>query len=195
METICSEKNKINCEIHTDVQIDHFCSQHDVVCCRTCLSMMNLQVEILWHWLFIKKILTFLIKKINIIILKCRLFISLIARLLFVQSPLDSASKDVKNSSLLSDTLEEQEYMTETLSKMEDNRPTRSMALRETSSTAYNIMLTTEITNLDVCVYFTVYFVFFWTNCFHDESTSRNIMTLIIYKKNLNISNKKKSIL
>jgi hypothetical protein len=45
-----------------------------------------LQVEILWHWLFIKKILTFLIKKINIIILKCRLFISLIARLLLVHN-------------------------------------------------------------------------------------------------------------
>jgi hypothetical protein len=36
--------------------------------------------------------------------------------------PLDSASKDVKNSSLLSDTLEEQEYMTETLQKIEVNR-------------------------------------------------------------------------
>jgi hypothetical protein len=36
--------------------------------------------------------------------------------------PLDSASKDVKDSSLLSDTLEEQDYMTETLSKMEENR-------------------------------------------------------------------------
>jgi hypothetical protein len=52
-----------------------------------------------------------------------------------VSIPLDSASKDVKNSSLLSDTLEEQEYMTETLQKMD-----------------------TEIINLDVCVYFTVYF-------------------------------------
>jgi hypothetical protein len=50
------------------------------------------------------------------------------------------------------------------------------------AQTAYNIMLTTEIINLDVCAYFTVYFVFFgtWiTNCFHDESTSINIMTLI----------------
>jgi hypothetical protein len=36
--------------------------------------------------------------------------------------PLDSASKDVKNSSLLSDALEEQDYMTETLQKMEENR-------------------------------------------------------------------------
>jgi hypothetical protein len=35
---------------------------------------------------------------------------------------LDSASKDVKNSSLLSDTLEEQDYMTETLQKIEENR-------------------------------------------------------------------------
>jgi hypothetical protein len=37
-------------------------------------------------------------------------------------------------------------------------RVTRTMTLRETSSTAYNIMLTTEMINLDVCVYFTVYF-------------------------------------
>ena len=29
--------SKINCEIHTDVQIDYFCSQHDVVCCRACI--------------------------------------------------------------------------------------------------------------------------------------------------------------
>jgi hypothetical protein len=62
---------------------------------------------------------------------------------------LDSASKDVKKSSLLSDTLEEQEYMTETLQKMEENR-------------ACNIMLTTEIINLDVCVYFTVYLRRWW---------------------------------
>ena len=48
------------------------------------VSMMDLQVEILWHWLFIKKkILTFLIKiYINIIILKYQVFKSLIARLL-----------------------------------------------------------------------------------------------------------------
>ena len=30
--------SKINCEIHTDIQIDYFCSEHDVVCCRVCLS-------------------------------------------------------------------------------------------------------------------------------------------------------------
>jgi hypothetical protein len=30
--------SKINCEIHTDVLIDYFCSQHDVLCCRACLS-------------------------------------------------------------------------------------------------------------------------------------------------------------
>jgi hypothetical protein len=36
--------------------------------------------------------------------------------------PLDIASKDVKNSSLLSDTLKEQDYMTETLQKMEENQ-------------------------------------------------------------------------
>ena len=29
--------SKINCEIHPDVQIDYFCNQHDVVCCRVCL--------------------------------------------------------------------------------------------------------------------------------------------------------------
>jgi hypothetical protein len=67
--------SKINCEIHTDVQIDYFCSQHDVVCCRACLLDSHRSCESVL--------------------------------------PLDSASKDVKNSSLLSDTLEEQEYMTE----------------------------------------------------------------------------------
>jgi hypothetical protein len=38
--------SKINCEIHTDVQIDYFCSQHDVVGSQI-VSMIDLQVEIL----------------------------------------------------------------------------------------------------------------------------------------------------
>ena len=99
METICdpcSEKNKINCEIHTDVQIDHFCSQHDVVCCRTCLSDSHSSCESVL--------------------------------------PLDFASKDVKNSSLLSDTLEEQDYMTETLSKMSENRDDNRKLLKQKKS-------------------------------------------------------------
>jgi hypothetical protein len=76
--------SKINYEIHTDVQIDYFCSQHDVVCCRACLSDSHRSCETVL--------------------------------------PLDSASKDVKNSSLLFDTLEEQDYMTATLQKIEENR-------------------------------------------------------------------------
>ena len=96
METICSEKNKINCEIHTDVQIDYFCSQHDVVCCRACLSDSHRSCESVL--------------------------------------PLDSASKDVKKSSLLSDTLEEQDYMTETLQKMEDNRDQNRKLLKQKKS-------------------------------------------------------------
>ena len=88
--------SKINCEIHTDVQIDHFCSQHDVVCCRACLSESHRSCESVL--------------------------------------PLDSASKDVKNSSLLSDTLEEQEYMTETLSKMSENRDENRKLLKQKKS-------------------------------------------------------------
>jgi 2-hydroxy-3-keto-5-methylthiopentenyl-1-phosphate phosphatase len=45
--------------------------------------------------------------------------------------PLDSASKDVKNSSLLSDTLEEQDYMTETLQKIEENRDENLKLLKQ----------------------------------------------------------------
>ena len=85
--------SKINCEIHTDVQIDYFCSQHDVLCCRACLSDSHRSCESVL--------------------------------------PLDSASKDVKNSSLLSDTLEEQEYMTETLQKMEVNRDENRKLLKQ----------------------------------------------------------------
>ena len=88
--------SKINCEIHTDVQIDYFCSQHDVVCCRACLSDSHRTCESVL--------------------------------------PLDSASKDVKNSSLLSDTLEEQDYMTETLSKMEENRDENRKILKQKKS-------------------------------------------------------------
>ena len=88
--------SKINCEIHTDVQIDYFCSQHDVVCCRACLSDSHRSCETV--------------------------------------IPLDFASKDVKNSSLLSDTLEEQDYMTETLSKMEENRAENQQLLKQKKS-------------------------------------------------------------
>ena len=48
--------------------------------------------------------------------------------------PLDSASKDVRNSSLLSDTLEEQDYMTETLQKMEENRDKNQKLLKQKKS-------------------------------------------------------------
>ena len=88
--------SKINCEIHTDVQIDYFCSQHDVLCCRACLSDSHR---------FCESVL-----------------------------PLDSASKDVKNSSLLSDTLKEQEYMTETLQKIEENRNENKKLLKQKKS-------------------------------------------------------------
>ena len=88
--------SKINCEIHTDVQIDYFCSQHDVLCCRACLSDSHRSCESVL--------------------------------------PLDSASKDVKNSSLLSDTLEEQDYMTETLQKIEENRDENLKLLKQKKS-------------------------------------------------------------
>ena len=88
--------SKINCEIHTDVQIDYFCSQHDVVCCRACIPDSHRSCESVL--------------------------------------PLDSASKDVRNSSLLSDTLKEQDYMTETLSKMEDNRDENQKLLKQKKS-------------------------------------------------------------
>ena len=88
--------SKINCEIHTDVQIDYFCCQHDVVCCRACLSDSHRSCETVL--------------------------------------PLDFTSKDVKNSSLLSDTLEEQEYMTETLSKMSENRDDNRELLKQKKS-------------------------------------------------------------
>jgi len=78
------QSSKLNCEIHTDVQVDHFCSQHDVVCCRACLSDSHKSCETVIH--------------------------------------LDFASKDVKKSSLLSDTLKEIDNMTETLQKIADNR-------------------------------------------------------------------------
>ena len=92
--------SKINCEIHTDVQIGYFCSQHDVVCCRTCLSESHRSCESV--------------------------------------SPLDSPSKDVRNSSLLSDTLEVQEYMIETLQKMEEQRDDNRKLLKQKKSLIIN---------------------------------------------------------
>ena len=87
---------EINCEIHTDVKIDYFCSQHDVVCCRVCLSDSHRSCETV--------------------------------------IPLDVASKDVLNSSLLSDTLKEQDYMTETLQKMKKNRDENKKLLKQKKS-------------------------------------------------------------
>jgi hypothetical protein len=88
--------SKINCEIHTDVQIDYFCSQHDAVCCRACIPDSHRSCESVL--------------------------------------PLDFASKDVKNSSLFSDTLEEQNYMTETLQKMEKDREENKKLLKQKKS-------------------------------------------------------------
>ena len=88
--------SKINCEIHTDVQVDYFCSQHDVLCCRACLSDSHRSCE--------------------------------------TALPLDFASKDIKNSSLLSNTLEEQEYITETLSKMSESRDENRKLLKQKKS-------------------------------------------------------------
>ena len=88
--------SKINCEIHTDVQIDYFCSQHDVVCCRACIPDSHRSCESVL--------------------------------------PLDSASKDVKKSSLLSDTLKEQDYMIETLQKMEEFRDQNKKLLKQKKS-------------------------------------------------------------
>ena len=89
-----SSKNK--CEIHTDVQIDYFCSQHDVVCCKACLSDSHRSCETV--------------------------------------IPLDDASKDVNNSSLISDTLKEQDNMTETLEKMSENRDDNRTLLKQKKS-------------------------------------------------------------
>ena len=96
VESRIPPSSKINCKIHTDVQIDYFCSQHDVVCCRACLSDSHRSCESVL--------------------------------------PLDFASKDVKNSSLLSDTLKEQDYMTETLSKMSENRDENRKLLKQKKS-------------------------------------------------------------
>ena len=98
MESYSEESNINYCEIHTDVQIDHFCSQHAVVCCSECLSDSHSSCESALH------------------------------------APLDLASKDVKNSSLLSDTLREQEYMIETLEKMKVNRDENEKLLKQKKS-------------------------------------------------------------
>jgi hypothetical protein len=88
--------SKINCEIHTDVQIDYFCSQHDVVCCRACIPDSH--------------------SSCTTVIL------------------LDFASKDVKNSSLLSDTLKELDNMTKTLQKIAGNRDDNKQLLEQKKS-------------------------------------------------------------
>jgi hypothetical protein len=88
--------SKINCEIHTDVQVDYFCNQHDVVCCRACLSNSHKSCETV--------------------------------------IPLDFASKDVKTSSLLSDTLKELDNMTETLANMVEDRDDNRKLLEQKKS-------------------------------------------------------------
>ena len=88
--------SKINCEIHTDVQVYYFCNQHDVVCCRACLSNSHKSCETV--------------------------------------IPLDFASKDVKTSSLLSDTLKELDNMTETLANIVEDRDDNRKLLEQKKS-------------------------------------------------------------
>ena len=88
--------SKINCDVHTDVQIDYFCNQHDVVCCRACIPDSHRSCDTV--------------------------------------IPLDVASKDVKNSSLLSDTLKELDNMTDTLEKMTENRDDNRKLLKQKKS-------------------------------------------------------------
>jgi hypothetical protein len=87
---------KINCEIHTNVQIDYFCSQYDALCCGACLSDSHKSCETV--------------------------------------IPLVLASKDVKNSSLLSDTLKELDNTTETLENMSENRDDNRKLLEQKRS-------------------------------------------------------------
>jgi hypothetical protein len=98
--------SKINCEIHPDVPIDYFCSQHDVVCCRACIPDNHSS---------------------------CKTVI-----------PLDFASADVKNSSLLSDTLKELDNMTETLEKMSVNRDDNRKLLKQKKSLIINQISTVK---------------------------------------------------
>ena len=89
--------SKVYCEIHTDFQIDYFCTQHDVVCCGACIPDSH----------------SF-----------CKTYII----------PLALASKDVKNSSLLSDILKELDNMTETLATMVANRDDNRKLLEQKRS-------------------------------------------------------------
>jgi hypothetical protein len=60
--------------------------------------------------------------------------------------------------------------MTETLSKMSENRDEnrkllkqkKSLIIKQISAAKSKVLLTTEIINLDVCVYFTVYLRRWW---------------------------------
>ena len=88
--------SKINCEIHTDVQIDYFCSQHDDVCCRACILDSHRSCETV--------------------------------------IPLDVASKDVKASSLLSDTLSELDDMIEILETLVEDRDDNRKLLEQKKS-------------------------------------------------------------
>ena len=106
--------SKINCEIHTDVHIDYFCSQHDALCCGACLSDSHKSCETV--------------------------------------IPLVLASKDVKNSSLLSDTLKELDNMTETLATMVANRDDNQKLLEQKRSSIIKhigTVKTTLIKHLD----------------------------------------------
>ena len=88
--------SKINCEIHTDIQIDYFCSQHDDVCCRACIPDLHSSCK-------------------NVL-------------------PLEFASKDIINSSLLSDTLKELDHMTETLETLVSNREDNRKVLQQSET-------------------------------------------------------------
>jgi hypothetical protein len=153
--------SKINCDIHTDVQIDYFCSLSESHrSCETVLPLDSASKDVKVQqdrrqthrrchsvhsvhsftaqseqYFSATSLLFFSEHGSQIVSMMdlqdfccqhdavcCRACLAGSHRSCESALPLDFASKDVKNSSLLSDTLEEQDYMTETLSKMSENR-------------------------------------------------------------------------
>jgi hypothetical protein len=96
--------------------------------------------------------------------------------------PLDSASKDVKNSSLLSDTLEELDNMTETLQKMEENREEnrkllkrkKSLIKKQIRTRSGNLWQWSDCFNVDILNFFKLHVNFI--------NSRRHVMNLLFVR-------------
>jgi hypothetical protein len=100
--------------------------------------------------------------------------------------PLDVASKDVKHSTLLSDTLKELDHMSETLDKLVSNREDNGKVLQKTETSIFH--LSNKTPNVIIHLSLSLFrLIFLFDRCkFSDELLFKFVWCLVWKMKNKN---------